>query len=116
MQIFDYKKKQPRIVFGPDLVMLNPDEQFTVLSLSGDKPKIPNVVKGIQLFLGPDFSSDTIIVETSDHARLQLKLSYNWHFEVDHAKPDAKIFSVPDFVGDFCKAIASRVRGAVTWE
>ena len=25
----------------------------------------------------------------------------------------AKIFSVPDFVGDACKAIASRVRGAV---
>ena len=24
-----------------------------------------------------------------------------------------KIFSVPDFVGDACKAIASRVRGAV---
>ena len=25
----------------------------------------------------------------------------------------AKLFSVPDFVGDACKAIASRVRGAV---
>ena len=25
----------------------------------------------------------------------------------------AKIFSVPDFVGDACKAIASRVRGSV---
>ncbi len=25
----------------------------------------------------------------------------------------AKIFSVPDFIGDACKAIASRVRGAV---
>ena len=25
----------------------------------------------------------------------------------------SKIFSVPDFVGDACKAIASRVRGAV---
>ena len=28
-------------------------------------------------------------------------------------KESAKIFSVPDFVGDACKAIASRVRGAV---
>ena len=28
-------------------------------------------------------------------------------------KEAAKIFSVPDFVGDACKAIASRVRGAV---
>ncbi|CUG92246.1 major vault protein, putative [Bodo saltans] len=118
VQIFDYKKKAPRIVFGPDLVMLAPDEQFTVLSLSGDKPKIPNVVKSIQLMLGPDFSSDTIIVETSDHARLALKLSYNWHFEVDRTSETAKakIFAVPDFVGDFCKAIASRVRGAVAAE
>jgi len=118
VQIFDYKKKVPRIVFGPDLVMLSPDEEFTVLSLSGDKPKIPNVVKSIQLLLGPDFSSDTIIVETSDHARLALKLSYNWHFEVDRSSEvaAAKIFAVPDFVGDFCKAIASRVRGAVAAE
>ena len=29
------------------------------------------------------------------------------------AAEGAKIFSVPDFVGDACKAIASRVRGAV---
>jgi major vault protein len=30
--------------------------------------------------LGPDFFSDIFQVETSDHARLQLQLSYNWHF------------------------------------
>ena len=38
------------------------------------------------------------------------------HFEVkdkDNSKESAKIFSVPDFVGDACKAIASRVRGTV---
>jgi len=39
-------------------------------------------------------------------------LSYNWHFEVSKAEAE-KIFSVPDFVGDACKAIASRVRGEV---
>ncbi len=44
---------------------------------------------------------------------------YYWycrHFDIkdkaDKAEA-AKIFSVPDFVGDVCKAIASRVRGAV---
>jgi len=62
--------------------------------------------------LGPDFMTDLVVVETSDHARLSLKLSYNWYFEVDHKEP-SKIFAVPDFVGDACKAIASRVRGAV---
>ena len=34
------------------------------------------------------------------------------HFEYDTEHP-GKIFSVPDFVGDACKAIASRIRGAV---
>jgi major vault protein len=59
--------------------------------------------------------TDVVIFETADHARLSLKLSYNWHFEIDKSNDiDAsKIFQVPDFVGDSCKAIASRVRGAV---
>ena len=112
MQIYDYKEKKPRIVFGPELVMLGPDEQPTVLSLSGDKPKRPHAIKALSLLLGPDFMTDVVIVETSDHARLSLKLSYNWHFEVVSGQ-EGKLFDVPDFVGDACKAIASRVRGAV---
>lgn len=62
--------------------------------------------------------NDTVVVETSDHARLKLMLSYNWVFEVDKQdeKQAATIFSVRDFVGDTCKAIASRVRGAVAAE
>ena len=67
-----------RVVFGPELVMLGPDEQFTQLSLSGGKPKRPNVIKSLCLLLGPDFCTDIITVETSDHARLSLQLSYNW--------------------------------------
>ncbi|CAB1341403.1 unnamed protein product [Coregonus sp. 'balchen'] len=90
--------------------------QFTVLSLSGDKPKRANVIKAVCLLLGPDFFTDIITIETADHARLQLQLSYNWHFDLKSpADPSqaAALFSVPDFVGDACKAIASRVRGAV---
>jgi len=115
VQIYDYKEKKSRVIFGPELVMLGPDEQFTVLSLSGDKPKRPHVIKALGLLMGPDFMTDVVIVETSDHARLSLKLSYNWQFEIDKANEvdAAKIFQVPDFVGDSCKAIASRVRGAV---
>jgi len=114
VQIYDYKDKKARIVWGPDLVMLGPDEQFTVLSLSGDKPKRPHVIKSLALQLGPDFMTDIVIVETGEHARLSLKLSYNWLFDVNPTSKDADlIFTVPDFVGDACKAIASRVRGAV---
>ena len=115
VQIYDYKEKKSRVVFGPELIMLGPDEHFTVISLSGDQPKRPNVIKSLGLLLGPDFMTDVVIVETADHARLSLKLSYNWHFEIDKKNPEdgTKIFQVPDFVGDSCKAIASRVRGAV---
>ncbi|KAL7378194.1 hypothetical protein ABVT39_010054 [Epinephelus coioides] len=116
VQVYDYREKKARVVFGPEMVMLGPDEQFTVLSLSGDKPKRANVIKAICLLLGPDFFTDIITIETADHARLQLQLSYNWHFDVKFPVDPADaaaLFSVPDFVGDSCKAIASRVRGAV---
>ncbi|GAB6028612.1 hypothetical protein CHUAL_004449 [Chamberlinius hualienensis] len=115
VQVYDYKEKQARVIFGPDLVMLNPDEQFTQLSLSGGKPKRPNTIKALCLLLGPDFCTDVIVVETSDHARLQLQLAYNWHFDFGKKTSDdaAKLFSIPDFIGDACKAIASRIRGAV---
>ncbi|XP_068605818.1 LOW QUALITY PROTEIN: major vault protein [Brachionichthys hirsutus] len=115
VQVYDYREKKARVVFGPEMVMLGPDEQFTVLSLSGDKPKRANVIKAICLLLGPDFFTDIIVIETADHARLQLQLSYNWHFDIK-SRDDADaaaLFSVPDFIGDASKAIASRIRGAV---
>jgi major vault protein len=45
IQLYDFKLKRQRVVFGPDLVMLGPDEQFTVLSLSGGKPKTENMIQ-----------------------------------------------------------------------
>nr|KAF6355544.1 major vault protein [Myotis myotis] len=78
--------------------------------------KRPHARRALCLLLGPDFFTDVITIETADHARLQLQLAYNWHFELSDRKDPqeaAKLFSVPDFVGDACKAIASRVRGAV---
>lgn len=116
VQVYDYREKKARVVFGPEMVMLGPDEQFTMLSLSGDKPKRANVIKAVCLLLGPDFCTDIIVIETADHARLQLQLSYNWHFDLKTPADSAEaaaLFSVPDFVGDACKAIASRIRGAV---
>jgi major vault protein len=65
--------------------------------------------------------TDVIKVETSDHARLSLTLSYRWNFKIDRTNEDmCKIlFSVHDFVGDACKRISSRIRGilaAVTFD
>ena len=75
---------------------------------------MPNLIKSICLLLGPEFSTDIINIETADHARLALTLSYNWNFDVSADGSDGtKIFNVPDFIGDLCKAIASRIRGNV---
>lgn len=114
-QIHDYKARTARVVFGPDLVMLGPDEAFTVLSLSGGTPKRGGVIKALALLLGPDFMTDMFVVETADHARLRLQLSYKWYFDVDRSNEAAapRLFQIPDFVGDTCKAMASRIRGAV---
>jgi len=54
--------------------------------------------------MGPDFSTDIIEVETSDHTRLRMQLSYNWYFRQDGEKEDDKnkMFEVRDFIGDLC--------------
>ena len=47
---------------------------------------------------------------------MNLSLVSYRHFNVTNKEDPvlaAKLFSIPDFVGDMCKAIASRVRGAV---
>lgn len=83
---------------------MGPYEEITVVRLSGGIPKKENVIQSLSLSLGPDFMSDKIEVETSDHARLYVKLSYNWYFKVNReSKEDvAKIFNLKDFVGDAC--------------
>ena len=113
VQVYDYSAKEARVSTGPSLVMLMPDEEFTVLSLSGSKPKEADQIKSLCLHLGPDFMTDIITVETSDHARLSLHVSYNWEFDTTSSNFQIRTFSVPDFVGDACKAIASRIRGSI---
>lgn len=66
VQVYDYKKKTTRILFGPDLVTLEPDEVFTQSALSGKTPKVPGVINTLAITLGPEFSTDEVQVETSD--------------------------------------------------
>ena len=35
VQVYKYAEKTARVVFGPDMVVLGPHEDFNVLSLSG---------------------------------------------------------------------------------
>jgi major vault protein len=124
-QLFNYKTQVTRIVFGPDRVLLEPDEAFTVVSLSGSPwdpalpnkclPKQPNYITALHLFLGPSNMSDVVHVETRDHAQLALQLCYDWYFDVTHGDTEKarRCFSVNDFVGDCCSFVASRIRAAV---
>jgi major vault protein len=116
VQLYDYKCRESRVVFGPDLVMLGPDEHFTVISLSGGIPKREGVINSLALNLGPDFMRDVVLVETSDHARLNITLTYNWQFKYIKDDQDSckRLFQVKDFIGDACKSLASRIRGAVS--
>ena len=50
VQIYDYNQKTARVVFGPSLVMLQPDEQFTPLKLSGGIPKRPAAMLNFYFF------------------------------------------------------------------
>jgi major vault protein len=115
VQVYDYKKNIARVFFGPELVMLAPDEEFTVLSLSGGTPKEADQIQSLALLLGPDFMTDVTVVETSDHCRLSIRLAYNWHFDAQTSEESTHqaLFSVSDFVGDTCKALSALVRAAV---
>ncbi|XP_054661001.1 major vault protein isoform X2 [Grus americana] len=78
VQVYDYRERRARVVLGPELVVLGPGEQLTVLSLSAGRPKRPHARRSLCLRLGPDFCADIVTIETADHARLQLQLAYNW--------------------------------------
>ncbi|CAB4068825.1 MVP [Lepeophtheirus salmonis] len=61
------------------------------------------------------FVFDYVTVETTNHTRLKLKLSYNWQFKGEKNQDNgAKLLYIPDFIGDMCKSIASKVRGTLS--
>ena len=125
VQVYNYQHKTARVVFGPNLVVLDPHENFNVLFLSGKshmhmhvhvhtcshtftytytyththtrtmhawnthtlihsagKPKKQGALISFCVMLGPDFISDSIIVETADHARLRIAIAMNNIFRV----------------------------------
>ena len=116
VQLFDFKNKTHRVVFGPDFIMLQPYEDITVLRISGGIPKQENRIRNLAMLLGPDFMTDQLDVETSDHAKLRLVLAYSWRFNVDKSNKEEamRLFQIKDFIGDACKAMASRIRGVVS--
>nr|CAJ2472349.1 unnamed protein product [Leishmania braziliensis] len=119
VRLYDTSTGLSRVVVGPATVFLEPHEHFTPLSLSGGHPKEPHQIHSLCLYLGPDYMADIIEVETRDHARLRLHLAYNWEFGAVASNGKASgvdpelAFAIPDFIGEACKALASRVRSAI---
>lgn len=115
VQVFNFYKKTSRIIWGPRLVKLLPNETITVNVLSGGKPKSPGRIKSLHVELGPDFTTDLVEVETSDHCRLNILLSYNWFFDVIRNDEESykKVFVIKDFIGDLCTLCASLIRSTV---
>ncbi len=118
VQLYNYQTNESRVIWGPNLAMLEPHEDITLLKLSGDQPKRENVIKSLALELGPTTMSDQLIVETSDHAKLTLSVCYKWYFDVNRQEPTDeegnKMFMVSDFVGYVCRTLASRIRGVAS--
>ena len=104
------------IIYGPYTIMLRPHQSITLLELSGDVPKREGVIKTLCLELGPSTMRDKFVVETSDHAKLNLSVTYKWKFLVnkESIEDGNKMFLIRDFVGDACKQMASRIRGYVS--
>ncbi len=94
--------------------MVEPHEEITLLSLSGDVPKKENVIKSLSLDLGPNSMRDKLVVETADHAKLTLSVSYSWFFRKNEKEDGNKMFLIKDFVGNACRTLASRIRGIVS--
>ena len=116
VQVYNTQTRKFRECFGPNLVLLDPYEEFTQLNLSGGEPKRPNMVHCLLLPLGPDYCSDTINVQTSDLAKFNVKVNYCWYFDTKDLCPTEtyKLFSKPDFIGYMCQEIASLIRNTMS--
>lgn len=114
VRLYNASDGSSRVVAGPCTVYLSPHEEFTVMSLSGGRPKKPDQIQSLRLFLGPDYMADVVLVETLDHTRLRLSLAYNWEFDTtDMSAALDKAFAISDFIGEACRALASRVRAVI---
>ncbi|RHY77946.1 hypothetical protein DYB38_002316 [Aphanomyces astaci] len=90
IQVYDYSSTMSRIMFGPTLVMLNPEEQFTVIKLSGNVPKTPKAIKTLCLQLGPDFMRDQSAEPVDAQTRDSLQKSVQLAIEITTKSQEAK--------------------------
>jgi len=107
-------KTRREVVKGPQVRILDYDEELGTLALSTGTPKTnERVLATCFLLVDGNKVSDELEVRTADHVQLSVRLSYRVSF---HSKPgadDARWFNVNDYVALLCDHLGSLVRAAV---
>jgi major vault protein len=100
-----------RVVQGPQTVLLDYDETPEILELSTGKPKTTdNMFRTAYLRTTANKVGDVIEVDTADHCKFQVKLSYRMDFTGD--KPELW-FAVENYVKFLCDNMRSRLKNSV---
>lgn len=103
-------EKGRKIIKGPVTHILDYSEDLETLALSTGTPKSDkNLLKTVYLQIEGNKVSDEVEVETQDHVKLKVKLSYRISFE----KEQEKWFDVKNYVGLLCDHLSSLVRSTV---
>jgi major vault protein len=98
------------ILVGPTTWFVEYGETLDVLSLSTGKPKTTNkLFHTAYLRVANNTVSDIVLVETSDHVGVELKLAYNVNFEGDCQK----WFSIENYIKHMCDHVRSVLKGKI---
>jgi major vault protein len=104
------KTGRRRVEMGPTTVLLDYDEGLEVLTLSTGKPKTTDkLLETPYLRVENNQVSDVIHVETADHVRVQLHVSYRVDFEGD----SLRWFAVENYVKLLCDHARSVLKGQI---
>ncbi|MCW5800871.1 MAG: hypothetical protein KIT31_00550 [Deltaproteobacteria bacterium] len=104
------KTGRRRVEMGPSTVLLDYDESLEVLTLSRGVPKVTDkLLETPYLRVENNQVSDVIAVETADHVRVQLHLSYRVDFEGD----PLRWFAVENYVKLLCDHARSVLKGQI---
>jgi len=104
------KTGRRRVELGPATVLLDYDEGLETLTLSTGTPKSADkLLETPYLRVENNQVSDVVSVETLDHVRLQLHLSYRVGFEGD----PLRWFAVENYVALLCDHARSLLKGKI---
>ena len=107
-------KSRREVVRGPQVRILDYDEELEVLWLSTGTPKGDAALLGTCfLLVDGNKVSDQVQVRTSDHVELAVKLSYRVSFTGKNGADDARWFNVNNYVALLCDHLGSITRAAV---